>query len=148
MKLKTYKVTLTLLTLAGFLFSGYLSAIKFFTNVCFVGETCPSFLGHPACWYGLGMFTVLFVSSLVLILRSSALYSVAKIHSIIGGLGFLFSGYFAIPEIILVLQGKKSYIFGLPTCAYGFFFFTTIFLVATISLQKWSKAKALGQGQV
>ncbi len=61
------KHTYTLLGLAllGFLFSGYYAATKFFTDTCAFGETCPYFLGYPACYYGFGMFTVLFVTSLV-----------------------------------------------------------------------------------
>ncbi len=130
MNTNTYKITLSILTLAGFLFSGYLSAVKFFTSVCFLGESCPYFLGYPACWYGFGLFTILFVSNLVGVIKTLYLRTVAKIHVCVSGLGILFASYFTIPEIIHIVQGTKSYTLGLPTCAYGFIFFVAIFVIA------------------
>ena len=51
------------LGLAGILFSGYLSAIKFFSATCAFNEPCPYFLGYPACYFGFGMFLIIFASA-------------------------------------------------------------------------------------
>lgn len=136
MNTNTYKITLSILTLAGFLFSGYLSAVKFFTAVCFLGESCPYFLGYPACWYGFGLFTILFVSNLVGVIKTLYLRTVAKIHVYVSGLGILFASYFTIPEIVHIAQGTKSYTLGLPTCAYGLIFFVAIFVIAIRFVKK------------
>lgn len=57
--LRKYEVLV--LSLSGAIFSGYLSAIKFFSQGCALTVPCPLFLGYPACYYGLVMFAVLAV---------------------------------------------------------------------------------------
>lgn len=44
----TSKYAIYSLTLAGTLFSGFLSGVKLFTDNCALGETCPLFMGYPA----------------------------------------------------------------------------------------------------
>ena len=130
MNTSTYKITLSSLTLASFLFSGYLSAIKFFTTTCFLGEPCPYFLGYPACWYGFALFSVLFISNIVGVIKTTFLNTVAKIQVGVSGVGIVFASYFAIPEIIHAIQGTKTFTLGIPTCAYGLIFFVIIFILA------------------
>jgi hypothetical protein len=60
MKTKTLIVILFFLALAGLLFSGYLSTVKFFSDTCAFNESCPLFLGYPACFYGFAMYLIMF----------------------------------------------------------------------------------------
>jgi len=125
-----YKKTMFILSLAGLLFSGYLSAIKLFTSICAFNEPCPYFLGYPACWYGFGMFSILFIATLFGFLKNIALRNVAYIHVIVSGLGILFAGYFTIPEVERLFSEGSAYSLGLPTCAYGLIFYVIIFALA------------------
>lgn len=128
---RTYTLTLYALTFAGFLFSGYLSAVKFITSACFLSEPCPYFLGYPACWFGFGLFTILFISALSGGMKAIWLRTSAKIQSVVSFLGILFAAYFTIPEIINLMNGVKTFALGLPTCAYGLVFFISIFIIST-----------------
>ena len=49
---------------AGVLFSGYLSYTELFLNICILGE-CSFVLGLPACVYGLIMYLIIFIISLL-----------------------------------------------------------------------------------
>lgn len=125
------------LGLAGVLFSGYLSGVKFFTSTCAFSEPCPYFLGFPACWYGLGMFLIIFISAVFGLLKVILEKAVAKIITAISGLGILFAGYFTIPEIGKMLADTPSaYSLGLPTCAYGLIFYIIIFFLSVSYLRK------------
>ncbi len=61
----TYFKTIAYLALAGTLFAGYLSFMKLLTSTCAFNESCPYFLGYPACWYGFGMFLIMLVLSII-----------------------------------------------------------------------------------
>lgn len=128
---RTYTFTLYALTFAGFLFSGYLSAVKFITTSCFLNEPCPYFLGYPACWFGFGLFTILFISAIASGVKALWLRTSAKIQSVVSFLGIVFALYFTIPEIINLINGEKTFALGLPTCAYGLVFFISIFIIST-----------------
>jgi uncharacterized membrane protein len=52
------------ISLAGMLFSGYLSYTEIFRGVCSMG-TCSSVASIPACVYGFVMYLVVFVISLL-----------------------------------------------------------------------------------
>ena len=43
------RITLGLAS-GGTAFSGYLSAVRLLTGSCAFNESCPFFLGYPACW--------------------------------------------------------------------------------------------------
>lgn len=115
----------------GVLFAGYLTLTRLLTGICPFKEPCPYFLGYPACWYGLAMFILLFVVSLLGVIgwyegkrRLLALLFVS-------GVGIVFSGSFVIREIILAIQyGWPQYTLLLPTCAYGFVVYTALFILA------------------
>src|SRR3989339_175355 len=131
-----YKKVILAVSFSGFLFSGYLSAVKFFTSACALSEPCPYFLGYPACWYGFVMFSVLFISALLGILKISKLKTVALIHLLVSSLGVLFAGYFTVPEIGRLLSGEGRYFLGLPTCAYGLVFYIILLILAVMYLKR------------
>ncbi len=118
-------------TLAGLVFSGYMSGVKFFTSQCAFGETCPLFLGFPACYFGFFMFLILTVSAGLIVFtqipRKILLLDIVSTS----GVGILFAGYFTLKELPLLFeQGLSAYMFGLPTCALGLIFYVAIFIIA------------------
>jgi hypothetical protein len=130
MTLNAFKKTILILDGAGLLFSGYLSAVKLFTSTCALNEPCPYFLGYPACWYGFGMYLVMFVTALLLLFKRVSVKGAAVTHTVVSALGILFAGSFTIPEIRPLLSGSSHYALGLPTCAYGLIFYITIFIIS------------------
>ena len=52
------------ISIFGILFSGYLSYSELFKKVCPIGG-CPTVSGVPACVYGLVMYCVIFLISLL-----------------------------------------------------------------------------------
>lgn len=131
-------MTILYLTLAGFLFSGYLSLIKLISNTCALSEPCPYFLGYPACWYGFGMFSILFILALISQLRKESKL-IYRFQLIISGLGIIFASYFTIPEIVRLFTGNSTYSLGLPTCAYGLVFYVLVFILVIRKLLQLSK---------
>ncbi len=128
------------LSLAGVLFSGYLSGIKFFTETCAFNESCPYFAGYPACYFGFALFLVLFVTSLTLVMGRTDFLTALKVNTFFSLLGVLFSGRFAYPEVRDMMLGTLPYrFFGLTTCAYGFIFFACI-----LTLSLWAMKKERG----
>ncbi|MFZ2523332.1 MAG: vitamin K epoxide reductase family protein [Minisyncoccia bacterium] len=111
------------LTLAGVLFSGYLSGVKFFTKTCAFNETCPYFLGYPACYYGFAMFSLMFIFAVISLVKSSGEKNLSKKLMIVSLIGIIFSGYFVIQEN-----------FTFSTCAMGLVFYLTIFTLSTRNL--------------
>lgn len=137
MTVKTYFKWATYLSLAGVLFAGYLSGIKFFTQTCAFNEPCPYFLGYPACYFGFGMFLAMFITSLVALTRKAGSLQPAKIILIISLLGILFAGYFVSQEMVdVVSRGRFTfYGLGLPTCLYGLIFYILIFALSLKTLR-------------
>lgn len=125
---RSHSYLLYALSLAGFLFSGYLSGTKFFTNTCAFGETCPQFLGYPACYFGFGLFTILFISSFLVLLKKSA--PALQVVLITSAVGILFAGKFVIQEVAKYIKsGFEWSTLGFPTCTYGLVFFILICFV-------------------
>ena len=126
----SHSLSILLLAFAGFLFSGYLSAVKFFTAHCALGEGCPYFLGYPACYFGFALYVGL-------VLCAALLYSGGTLPRagrtgalVLSFLGVLFAGYFTLGELpVLIREGFGAYLLGLPTCAFGFLVFTAIFFL-------------------
>lgn len=119
------------LTLAGVLFSGYLSATKLLVQRCAFGEACPTFAGYPACYFGFGMFFIMFAVSLWALLNAQSALKVKKINLWVSLLGILFAGQFVIPEITNWIQnGNPHYALFFPTCAYGLVFYAIIFVIS------------------
>lgn len=137
MKTLTYGKTMFFLGLAGLLFSGYLSAVKLFTSTCAFNEECPYFLGYPSCWYGFGMFLIIFISAVFGMMGTLPEKTVSKIISAVSGLGILFAGYFTVPEIGSLMSGADTgYTLLLPTCAYGLVFYVIIFILSVRYMAK------------
>jgi len=131
-------MTILYVTLAGFLFSGYLSLIKLLSNTCALNEPCPYFLGYPSCWYGFALFSILFILALISQLRKELklIYWFQLITSV---LGIIFASYFTIPEIVRLFTGNSTYSLGLPTCAYGLVFYVLVFILVIRKLQQLKK---------
>lgn len=119
---------------AGLLFSGYLSAVKFFSNACAFNEPCPYFLGYPACWYGFGMYLAMFIATGLAITRKTGYTTALKVDLGVSAVGIVFAGSFVVQEL---LQSRITGVLGLSTCAYGFIFYIAIFIVAIIAFRKF-----------
>jgi len=119
------------LTLAGVIFSGYLSVVRLVTGSCAFNESCPFFLGYPACWYGFAMFSSMFAVGLVSYSGHLRTESAAKIIGSISFLGTLFAGHFAWIEISSWLgPGNRGYALVLPTCVYGLTFYLAVLMLS------------------
>jgi uncharacterized membrane protein len=130
------KSILALSTL-GVAFSGYLSSYKFFSDTCALGETCPYFLGVPACYFGFIMFLALTILSHLTVFNRITVSRGLRAIQIVSGLGILFAGYFTAIELPKLFSlGLKAYILGLPTCALGLIFYVIVFGLATKSKNK------------
>lgn len=126
-----------ILSTMGFLFSGYMSGVKLFSKVCAFGETCPLFFGMPACYIGFVLFLSLFILSLAFILSKKSPEITAKKLLIVSTIGVIYSLYYAIPEILILIQnGFGAYFFGLPTCVLGSLFFVAIFIGSVVFYKK------------
>jgi hypothetical protein len=133
----TYRKTVFFLGLAGLLFSGYLSAFKLFNDACALNEPCPYFLGISACWYGFGMFLVIFSAAILSFFKVISIRSLALVSTFVSFLGIVFAGSFTIPEIGNMLSGiAPRYALGLPSCAYGLVFYTLVFILSLLYLKK------------
>jgi NADH:ubiquinone oxidoreductase subunit 5 (subunit L)/multisubunit Na+/H+ antiporter MnhA subunit len=65
MREKTALQVIGLLSLAGVLFSGYLSYTEIFAQTCALGVgTCSSVFTIPACVYGLIMYLIILIISI------------------------------------------------------------------------------------
>ncbi|HLC44715.1 MAG TPA: hypothetical protein VJK50_02630 [Patescibacteria group bacterium] len=127
---KAEKIILAL-AVAGVLFSGYLSAVKFFTKGCALNEPCPYVLGYPACWYGLAMYLAIFIAALLSDLGYAAAVRAHRFIFGMSGLGILFSGYVIWGELpALLVRGLRAYTLGLPSCAYGLIMFVMISILS------------------
>ncbi len=115
-----------ILSVAGVLFAGYLSGVKFFKETCAFNESCPYVLGFPACYYGFFMFLTLFIVSLLLILKKYDPKILLKIIFGVSIAGILFAGVLSFQELI----SPSTYALGLPTCAYGFIVYLIILVIS------------------
>ncbi len=122
METPTYLRVATLLSGAGVLFAGYLSAHRALLGVCAFDEACPFFLGYPACFTGFALFLALFaVSAIGLARRTEAAWPILA-NLGISTLGLAFAGGMTARE----LRAHVHYKMGLPTCAWGFLFFAAV----------------------
>jgi hypothetical protein len=119
------------LSWAGVAFAGYLTFSKIITGTCAFGETCPTFLGYPTCWYGLGMYLILAAMSTLLALGKCEPKRLLSGISGVGILGILFAGYYTMGEIgVLFSDGIAAFALGLPTCAWGLIVYIIITALA------------------
>lgn len=130
---KNYDILNLLLTLAGVLFSGYMSGVKVFSSNCAFDEPCPLFLGFPACYYGFGLFLIMFGAAIFTFARKLGPGTGRITLRVVSLAGILFAGYFVIQEIHRYRAGETAGgALVLPTCAYGLIFFSLIFAVSFV----------------
>jgi len=127
---KTF-TTIFVFVSAGLVFSGYLSAVKLFTETCAFNEPCPYFLGYPACWYGFVMYLAMFIIGLVYLCKDTVFPGVRAIR-LISALGIVFAGNFAVKEIV---SSQATGTLGFSTCIYGLLFYIAIFILS-LSIRK------------
>jgi len=142
MKTDKYIKIAVILTLAGTLFSGYLSGIKLFSGTCAFNESCPIFLGYPACYYGFTMFSTMFVATLIALVRKAGGHWPLNLNLAVSALGMVFSGSFAVSEIAAWFKPGQFRLYGLgfSTCVYGFLFYIVIFVFTLIALKREAPA--------
>lgn len=129
--------TLFGLTIAGVLFSGYMSGVKFFSKTCAFGETCPYFFGIPACYIGFILFLILAILAGLLVFGDKNRKTL-KNMTLVSLLGVLFAGYYTILELpLLFSEGLSAYMLVLPTCALGLIFFVIILLMVLRAKKRW-----------
>lgn len=121
--MKNQRLVLTLLSLGGVLFAGYLSLSKIFAGVCPLNEGCPLFLGYPACYTGLIFFASLLILSLL---------NKIKFVKVVSFLGILFSLYSTYIDLAFPKcpGGVCRYSLLLPTCVYGLLMYVAIFVIS------------------
>lgn len=119
MEQKIFNKILFIITLGGTLFSGYLSSVKFFLKTCSFGETCPYFLGYPACYYGFSLFLILFIISACSLVGKIGTRAQVTALTSVSVIGVIFSGFFVVSEN-----------FKLSTCSLGLLFFIIIFVLS------------------
>jgi len=59
------------ISIAGLLFSGYLSYTELIVGACGIGG-CSNMFGLPVCVYGFGMYLLVFIVSILGITKESA----------------------------------------------------------------------------
>ena len=123
------------LSLAGVLFSGYLSLHKLFSGTCAFNETCSYFLGYPACWYGFAMFLCMFLVSGFSLRKKMADTRASRWLFSVSALGILFAGYFVFLDVGILASGMPSVTsgLGLPICVYGLILYLAIFILSIVS---------------
>lgn len=125
--------TIFILTAAGLGFSGYLSAVKLLSGSCAFNESCPYFLGYPACWYGFAMYLVMCVMTGLAIFKKVRPLAALTTDVLVSTLGIIFAGSFVVQE---VAQSRLTGVLGLSTCVYGLVFYIAIFIASLRATRK------------
>jgi hypothetical protein len=123
----TYQRLVLGLGAAGTAFAGYLSAVRMRSGMCAFDESCPFFLGRPACYFGFALFAGIFVvATAATLLRVRTAWSVVA-NLVLSSLGVAFATLMTAREV----GAHTAYKLGLPTCVYGSVFFAAV-LVASV----------------
>lgn len=123
--LRKYEVLL--LALSGALFSGYLSAIKFFSQGCALTVPCPLFLGHPACYYGFAMFVVLAVLAFLWAMGKPVRPWLIGVSA----LGTAFAAYFTRLEWSAVVALFTHFsVLAIPSCVAGLLVYVCVLFIS------------------
>lgn len=138
----TYIKRAFVLTLAGLLFSGYMSGVKLITKSCAFREACPYFLGYPACFYGFAMYFIMFAITVCALANSAARTAAMKTNTVVSGIGIIFAGSFVVQEL---MRWATFGSLGLSTCTYGLIFYLAIF---ALSAATWRRGAAGQTAQV
>lgn len=122
-------------SIAGVLFAGYLTFVKWFTGSCAVRESCPYFLGWPVCVYGFLFYSILTAFSIFILRKQMTHVNGLKSIAAVSFLGILFSGYFSAIQLPALMQnGFAAYTFGVPTCMLGLVMYMLIFATAMLGI--------------
>jgi len=121
------------LTLAGLCFSGYLGAVKLLSGACAFNESCPYFLGYPACWYGFAMYLAMAIASAFAVFQKTPVLLPLRYDVAISALGIVFAGSFVWQELV---AARITGVLGLSTCVYGLIFYVAIFIFSIIAIGK------------
>lgn len=129
---RAYVVAATLLSAAGATFAGYLSITRMTSGVCAFAETCPFFLGEPACYTGFAIFSAALLVSLAAWVTRTGSLAPSIVNGVIGLAGVAFAGRLTLVE----LGAHTSYRLGLPTCAWGLVFFAALTIVSIVRIAR------------
>lgn len=128
---RKYEWAVFVLGACGLLFAGYLSGIKFFTKTCAFNESCPYFLGFPACYFGFAMYLIITLFAGLHVAHKMSGEKANQVVLMISILGILFAGYYTLGELpLLFSEGLSAYVLGLPTCAMGLVFYIVIAILS------------------
>lgn len=122
------KLTL-LFILIGIAFSGYLGGNSL-SGTCPIGGACPYFLGYPACFYGLAMYSALLVVFLLSWKGRLAKPKALLAQMGIAGLGVLFAASLLVQEVLIDRP--------IAICAMGLVMYGAIFVLS------WRQRAAAG----
>jgi hypothetical protein len=114
------RLLITLLAIAGVLFSGYLSYEGMVKGTC---TGCQFLFGYPTCLYGFVMFALILLGALL----SGKHASGAALVRVVTAAGILFSVYWAIVELRVCWF---CYPLGLPNCVYGLVMYCVVAALA------------------
>jgi hypothetical protein len=106
----------------GTAFSGYLSAKRLLSGMCAFDESCPFFLGHPACYYGFALFAALFLVAVVASLTKTRRAWPALLNAALATAGIVFASSMTALDI----RSGAHHPLLLPTCAWGLVFFAAM----------------------
>jgi hypothetical protein len=120
----------SIISLIGVLFAGYLSLGTLTTGKCPMNGECPFFLGYPACYFGLAMFLIILMASLMSFMPRQDKGNLIKGNLVVSLVGILFAGYFSITEIM----NPREYSLMLPTCVYALMMYVLAFVICLIGL--------------
>jgi uncharacterized membrane protein len=121
----------SVISLIGVLFSGFLSFGTLLVGACPLNGECPFFLGYPACDYGLIMFLIILIASLMPSKAKHGNDNSIKVILVVSFMGILFSGYFSTIEIL----NPRNYALILPSCVYGLIMYLFAFILAFLGLR-------------
>jgi uncharacterized membrane protein len=118
---------LILLSLAGALFSGYLSYSTLIAGMCPLNEGCAYFFGLPSCVYGFLIFAVLLALSIIALKNKKA----DKYIYYASIIGIIYAVYTSIIDLFFTACiGGCKYSLLLPSCVYGLAFYIAIFILS------------------
>jgi hypothetical protein len=121
---------LTLISLVGVAYSGFLTYITYTTGV----SGCERyFFGLPSCFYGFILYSMVFVFAFALLLVWRTVRAIVAVLLGVAGVGFsaFLTGYVLSQASCMSLS-----IFGVPPCAMGLAMFTIVFLIAASLFMK------------
>jgi hypothetical protein len=112
------QLIVSLISLGGVLFSGFLTYYNSI-GACPLMEGCSLLFGIPSCVYGLVIFVLLLLFSII-----NKELNIVKIISLVG---VAFAG--ATSVIDLVISPSGAYSLGLPSCVYGLAMYIAVFVL-------------------